>query len=124
MKAPSLKVATGGHVTTVLLSRPPHNFADVEAVTALADALHALEADGNRRAVVLGSEGKSFCADAGAGLALVADVRIARPASRFSVNFTRLGFHPGFGLSCTLPRLAGPPVAAAAERRLPVFTGR
>jgi enoyl-CoA hydratase/carnithine racemase len=49
---------------------------------------------------------------AGAGLALVADFRIASEESRFSVNFNRLGFHPGFGLSHTLPRLIGVQKAA------------
>ena len=28
-------------------------------------------------------------------------------APKFSANFNRLGFHPGFGLSATLPRLIG-----------------
>lgn len=45
---------------------------------------------------------------AGLGLALTADFRIAGPATRFSANFVRLGFHPGFGLTHTLPRLIGP----------------
>ena len=49
---------------------------------------------------------------AGVGLALVADFRIACPSSRFSVNFNRIGFHPGFGLSFTLPRLIGAQQAA------------
>ena len=44
---------------------------------------------------------------AGLGLALVADFRVAAPEARFSGNFTRLGFHPGFGLTVTLPRLIG-----------------
>lgn len=44
---------------------------------------------------------------AGVGLALVADFRVASPEARLSVNFTRLGLHPGFGLSYTLPRLIG-----------------
>ena len=43
----------------------------------------------------------------GLGLALVADFRVASPGSRFSANFARLGFHHGFGLSVTLPALAG-----------------
>jgi enoyl-CoA hydratase/carnithine racemase len=34
----------------------------------------------------------------GLGLALSADFRIATPGSRFSANFSRLGFHHGFGL--------------------------
>jgi enoyl-CoA hydratase/carnithine racemase len=49
---------------------------------------------------------------AGLGLTLVADFRIAAPEARFSANFTRLGFHPGFGLTYTLPRLIGQQNAA------------
>jgi enoyl-CoA hydratase/carnithine racemase len=49
---------------------------------------------------------------AGLGLALVADFRVAAPEARFSANFTKLGFHPGFGLTYTLPRLIGPQNAA------------
>jgi enoyl-CoA hydratase/carnithine racemase len=44
---------------------------------------------------------------AGLGLALVADFRIAAPEARFAANFVKLGFHPGFGLTHTLPRLIG-----------------
>ncbi len=44
---------------------------------------------------------------AGLGLALSADFRIAAPAARFSANFVRLGFHPGFALTHVLPRLIG-----------------
>ncbi len=43
----------------------------------------------------------------GLGLALVADFRIASSEARFSANFSRLGFHQGFGLSVTLPELIG-----------------
>jgi len=35
----------------------------------------------------------------GLGLALVPDFRVACPEARFAANFTRLGFHPGFGLT-------------------------
>ena len=55
----------------------------------------------------------------GLGLALAADFRIAAPQARFSANFARLGFHHGFGLSVTLPRLVGE--QAAAEL---LYTGR
>jgi enoyl-CoA hydratase/carnithine racemase len=44
---------------------------------------------------------------AGLGLALVADFRVAAPEARFSANFVKLAFHPGFGLTYTLPRLIG-----------------
>jgi len=43
----------------------------------------------------------------GLGLAMAADFRVCGPSSRFSANFTQLGFHQGFGLSVTLPRVVG-----------------
>lgn len=55
----------------------------------------------------------------GLGLSLVADFRVACKEARFSANFNRLGFHPGFGLSVTLPRLVGVQKAA-----LLFYTGR
>lgn len=48
----------------------------------------------------------------GFGLALSADFRIATPGSRFAANFSRLGFHHGFGLTVTLPRVVGEQRAA------------
>ena len=44
---------------------------------------------------------------AGLGLAVMADFRIASLDARFAANFVKLGFHPGFGLTYTLPRLIG-----------------
>jgi enoyl-CoA hydratase/carnithine racemase len=44
---------------------------------------------------------------AGLGLALTGDFRVAGPRARFSANFVRLGFHPGFGLTVTVPRIIG-----------------
>ena len=55
----------------------------------------------------------------GLGLALVADFRVTCAEAKFSANFNRLGFHPGFGLSVTLPRLIGTQQAA-----LLFYTGR
>ncbi len=43
----------------------------------------------------------------GVGLALACDFRVATPETRFWVNFARLGFHAGFGLSVTLPWVLG-----------------
>jgi enoyl-CoA hydratase/carnithine racemase len=43
----------------------------------------------------------------GLGLALSADFRVASPSSRFAANFSQLGFHPGFGITATLPRVVG-----------------
>ncbi|MEM9062875.1 MAG: enoyl-CoA hydratase/isomerase family protein [Pseudomonadota bacterium] len=48
----------------------------------------------------------------GLGLAMSADFRVGCPESRFAANFTRLGFHPGFGLTHTLPRAIGHQKAA------------
>ena len=44
----------------------------------------------------------------GLGLACAADFRVASSATRFHANFAALGFHHGFGLTVTLPRLVGP----------------
>jgi len=43
----------------------------------------------------------------GFGLAMAADFRVTCPEARFAANFTRLGFHPGFGLTVTLPEAIG-----------------
>jgi len=48
----------------------------------------------------------------GLGLAMVPDFRVACPETRFCANFTRLGFHPGFGLTETLPAVVGKANAA------------
>jgi len=150
-----------GSVGIVEMRRPPHNYFDLDMLTALADAFEALDRDPACRAVVLAAEGKSFCAGAnfggrkpgevrppssflyrqavrlfsagkpvvaavhgpavggGLGVALVADFRVTCAEARFSANFVRLGFHPGFGLSVTLARLIGQQQAA-----LLLLTGR
>lgn len=43
----------------------------------------------------------------GLGLACAADFRVASSATRFHANFSALGFHHGFALSVTLPRIVG-----------------
>jgi enoyl-CoA hydratase/carnithine racemase len=58
----------------------------------------------------------------GLGLAMVADFRVTCPEARFAANFTRLGFHPGFGLTVTLPLVIGATKAAMmfyTSRRVP-----
>jgi enoyl-CoA hydratase/carnithine racemase len=150
-----------GHVVTLTLQRPPHNFVDAPTMRELADSLAALDDDADCRAIVLAADGKSFCAGAdfsgvpaggqamdpadfyvhamrlfdnrkpviaavhgaavgaGVGLALTADFRVTCAEARFSVNFNRLGFHPGFGLSHTLPRLVG-----VQQASMLFYTGR
>jgi enoyl-CoA hydratase/carnithine racemase len=55
----------------------------------------------------------------GLGLACSADFRVACPEARFAANFARLGFHHGFGLTVTLPRVVG--LQSATEL---LYTGR
>ena len=55
----------------------------------------------------------------GLGLALVPDFRVVTREARFAANFAKLGIHPGFGLTVTLPRLVGQQAA-----NLMFYTGR
>ena len=156
--APELGIDIRDYVATVEIRRPPHNFFDFALIRQIADTYEALDEDPACRAIVLCSDGKSFCAGAdfgdgsqvqadgsvegavnrvgidhlyveavrvfrcrkpvvaavqgaaiggGLGLALSADFRVGCPETRFAANFTRLGFHPGFGLTVTLPRVIG-----------------
>lgn len=156
--APELGIEIHDFVATVEIQRPPHNFFDFHLIRQLADTLETLDEDPTCRAILLCSQGKSFCAGAnfgdgsqvqadgsvegslnrvgvdhlyveavrvfsakkpvigaiqgaaiggGLGLAMVPDFRVGCPESRFAANFTRLGFHPGFGLTATLPRAIG-----------------
>ena len=59
----------------------------------------------NKKPIVAAINGAAI--GGGLGLALVPDFRVACPEARFAANFTRLGIHPGFGLSHTLPKLIG-----------------
>ena len=160
-------VGLDGHVATVEMRRPPHNFFDSDLIAEIGEAFERLDADDACRAIVLAAEGRSFCAGAdfskrmdtgtvqegsrsgagkhlykeasrlfrtkkpvigaihgaavggGLGLALVPDFRVTCSEARFSANFNRLGFHPGFGLTATLPRLVG-----AQQAALLFYTGR
>ena len=58
-----------------------------------------------RKPIVAAIQGAAI--GAGLGLSLIADFRICSPEARFSANFVKLGFHPGFGITYVLPRLIG-----------------
>lgn len=58
-----------------------------------------------RKPIVAAVQGSAI--GAGLGLAVVADFRVTCKEARFAANFTSIGFHPGFGLTLTLPRLIG-----------------
>lgn len=59
----------------------------------------------NKKPIVAAVHGAAI--GGGLGLAVSADFRVTCPEARFSANFTKLGFHPGFGLTVTLPELIG-----------------
>ncbi|MDH6260541.1 enoyl-CoA hydratase/isomerase family protein [Bradyrhizobium sp. BR13661] len=65
---------------------------------------------GNKKPIVAAVHGAAI--GGGLGLALSADFRVTCPEARFAANFTRLGFHPGFGLTVTLPEAVGKTNAA------------
>ena len=71
----------------------------------------------NKKPIVAAVHGAAV--GGGLGLALVADFRVTCAEARFSANFNRMSFHPGFGLTTTLPRLIGPQQSA-----LMFYTGR
>jgi enoyl-CoA hydratase/carnithine racemase len=58
-----------------------------------------------KKPIVMAVQGAAV--GAGLGLALVGDFRVASPEARFVSNFVKLGFHPGFGITHTLPRVVG-----------------
>jgi enoyl-CoA hydratase/carnithine racemase len=78
---------------------------------------HALRLYRSAKPIVAAVQGAAI--GGGLGLALVADFRVTCAEARFSANFSRLGFHHGFGLSLTLPRLVG-----HNQANLMLFTGR
>lgn len=94
------------------LATPPGLVEGVDALYAEAVRLFA-----TKKPIVATIQGAAV--GAGLGLALVADFRIATPEARFVANFVKLGFHPGFAITHTLPSLIGPQRAA-----LMCLTGR
>ena len=67
--------------------------------------LHAVRIFRNKKPIVAAVHGAAI--GGGLGLAVAADFRVTCPEARFAANFTKLGFHPGFGLTATLPDLVG-----------------
>ncbi|HKS17789.1 MAG TPA: enoyl-CoA hydratase/isomerase family protein [Bradyrhizobium sp.] len=67
--------------------------------------VHAVRIFRNKKPIVAAVHGAAI--GGGLGLAVSADFRVTCPEARFSANFTKLGFHPGFGLTTTLPDLVG-----------------
>ena len=59
-----------------------------------------------RKPIVAAVHGSAI--GAGLGLACVADFRVTCKEARLAANFTAMSYHPGFGLTATLPRIIGP----------------
>ncbi|MGE3992579.1 enoyl-CoA hydratase/isomerase family protein [Pseudorhodoplanes sp.] len=57
-----LTVERTAHVATVTMRRPPHNYFDQSLIFRIAKSLEALDQNPDCRAIVLASQGKSFCA--------------------------------------------------------------
>jgi enoyl-CoA hydratase/carnithine racemase len=72
--------------------------------------LEAVRIFRNKKPIVAAVQGAAI--GGGLGLAMSADFRVTCPEARFAANFTRLGFHPGFGLTVTLPDAIGQTNAA------------
>lgn len=70
-----------------------------------------------RKPIVAAVQGAAI--GGGLGLSLAADFRVATPQARFSANFTLLGYHHGFGITVTLPRVVG-----VQQANLLLYTGR
>jgi 2-(1,2-epoxy-1,2-dihydrophenyl)acetyl-CoA isomerase len=64
MNAAAVSVDLTGHVATVEIHRPPHNWFDIAVMTELADAVLGLDQVPECRSLVLRSEGRNFCAGA------------------------------------------------------------
>lgn len=100
-----------------LSSRPPGAGVPRHATTGQTLYQEAARLLSTRKPIIAAVHGAAI--GAGLGLAVVADFRITCKESRWSANFARMGFHPGFGLSATLPALIGRQKAA-----LMMYTGR
>ncbi len=85
---------------------------DSDAPTPSGNPLYtaAVRLFGTRKPVIGAIQGAAV--GGGFGLALVPDFRVVTADARFTANFVKLGFHPGFGLTHTLPRLIGQQRAA------------
>ena len=63
----TIAVTQDGFVATIEISRPPHNFFDIEMINDIADACGILDEDASCRAIVLAAKGTAFCAGAKLG---------------------------------------------------------
>jgi enoyl-CoA hydratase/carnithine racemase len=62
-----IAVTLDGHIMTVEIQRPPHNFFDHALIGQIADAFTEADENPECRAIVLAAQGKHFCAGANFG---------------------------------------------------------
>jgi enoyl-CoA hydratase/carnithine racemase len=85
-----IAVTLDGHVLTVEIQRPPHNFFDHSLIGQIADAFTEADENPECRAIVLAAEGKSFCAGANFGS--------GKDGDSGSRDFTEEGFRNTTGI--------------------------
>ena len=82
-------VSRDGHVATVEMRRPPHNFFDSALVGEIGEAFERLDADPDCRAIVFAAEGRSFCAGADFSKRMDTDTSPKAPAAAPASTSTR-----------------------------------
>src|SRR5215831_449603 len=92
-------VALDGHIALVEIHRPPHNYFDADLIQNLADGFEAMDKEHECRAIVLASEGKSFCAGANFHARADGGEEVPGTTSRLYRNAVRL-------FCCTKPIVA------------------
>jgi len=90
---------------------------ELESTRAAHLYVQAIRLFATRKPVIAAIQGAAV--GGGLGVALSADFRVASPEARFAANFVKLGLHPGFAISHTLPRLIG-----VQRASLMLMTGR
>ena len=74
-----ITIERSGNIATIVIQRPPHNFFDMPLIQQIAAALEGFDKEIDVRAIVLASEGKSFCAGANFGDGSRLDAKGNRP---------------------------------------------
>uniref|UniRef100_B0T6G2 Enoyl-CoA hydratase/isomerase n=1 Tax=Caulobacter sp. (strain K31) TaxID=366602 RepID=B0T6G2_CAUSK len=113
--------ADRGVYASVLASTGPHFCAGADLSSDREDPRQAYRQAARlfalRKPIIAAVQGGAI--GGGLGLALVADFRVVSPSSRLAANFVKIGIHPGFALTLTLPALIGAQRAATL-----LLTGR
>jgi enoyl-CoA hydratase/carnithine racemase len=95
-----VSVQLNDYVALIEIHRPPHNHFDLQLIQDLADAFEAMDNEHECRALVLSSEGKSFCA--GADFHSTA----ARPGDEVAATTSRLYQNAVRLFACVKPVVA------------------